>query len=88
MIIVGVSNLPDVDSLGKELQAKRVPLAQLLRGLLLELSKQNPQGTVHSKVLYSTLNVLRRCPPGPMFATLLANPDFDYVGGNYWKLSG
>ncbi len=87
MIIVGVTNLPEVDSLGKELQARRVPLADLLRGLVRELSKQNPQGTVHSKALYSTLNVLRRCPPGPMFATLLANPDFDYVGGNYWKLS-
>ena len=87
MIIVGVSNLPEVDSLGKELQAKRVTLAELLRGLLRELSKQNPQGAVHSKVLYSTLNVLRRCPPGPMFATLLSNPEFDYVGGNYWKMS-
>ncbi|MCY3781083.1 MAG: hypothetical protein OXG78_12290, partial [Chloroflexi bacterium] len=87
MIIVGVTNLPEVDSLGKELQAKHVPLAELLRGLVRELSKQNPQGTVHSKVLYSTLNVLRRCPPGPMFATLLTNPSFDYVGGNYWKMS-
>ena len=87
MIIVGVTNLPDVDNLGKELEARRVPLAELLRGLVRELSQQNPQGTVHSKVLYSTLNVLRRCPPGPMFATLLANPDFDYVGGNYWKMS-
>ena len=87
MIIVGVTNLPEVDSLGKELQARRVPLADLLRGLIRELSKQNPQGAVHSKVLYSTLNVLRRCPPGPMFATLLSNPDFEYVGGNYWKMS-
>ncbi len=87
MIIVGVTNLPEVDNLGKELEAKRVPLTELLRGLVRELSKQNPQGTVHSKVLYSTLNVLRRCPPGPMFATLLKNPEFDYVGGNYWKMS-
>lgn len=87
MIIVGVTNLPDVDNLGKELQAKRVTLVELLRGLVRELSQQNPQGAVHSKVLYSTLNVLRRCPPGPMFATLLTNPEFDHVGGNYWKMS-
>ena len=87
MIIVGVTNLPEVDSLGKDLQAKRTSLADLLRGLVRELSKQNPQGTVHSKVLYSTLNLVRRCPPGPMFATLLSNPDFAYVGGNYWKMS-
>ncbi|MCY3979330.1 MAG: hypothetical protein OXG23_14630, partial [Chloroflexi bacterium] len=87
LIIVGVNNLPDVDKLGKEIQTKRVTLSELLRNLLGELSRQNPQGTVHSKVLYSTLNILRRCPPGPIFATLISNPDFEYVGDNYWKLS-
>ena len=87
MIIVGVNNLADVDRLGKVVQSKRVPLATLLRGLISELSKQNPQKTVHAKVLYSTMNILRRCPPGPVFATLIANPEFEYVGGNYWQLS-
>ncbi len=86
-IIVGVSNLPEVDKLGKDIQVKQVTLTELLRSLVAELSRQNPQGTVHSKVLYSTLNIMRRCPPGPMFATLITNPDFDYVGGNYWKPS-
>ncbi len=87
LIIVGVNNLPEVDKLGKEIQTKRVTLTELLRNLVAELSRQNPQGTVHSKVLYSTLNILRRCPPGPIFATLISNPDFEYVGDNYWKLS-
>ena len=87
MIIVGVNNLQEVDKLGKDLQTRRVTLTALLRGLVDELCKQNPQGTVHSKVLYSALNILRRCPPGPMLATLITNPEFDYVGGNYWKLS-
>lgn len=88
LIIVGVTNLPEVDKLGKDIQTKRVTLSSLLRSLIAELSRQNPQGTVHSKVLYSTLNIMRRCPPGPIFATLISNPEFDYVGGNYWKLSG
>ncbi len=87
LIIVGVGNLPDVDKLGKEVQTKRVTLASLLRGMLAELCKLNPQGAVHTKALYSALNILRRCPPGPMIATLLTNPEFEYVGGNYWKLS-
>ena len=86
MIIVGVTNLPEVDQLGKDLQSKRVTLPTLLGQLVRELCKQNPQGTVHAKVLYSTLNILRRCPPGPMLATLVTDPDFEYVGGNYWKL--
>ena len=87
MIIVGVNNLPDVDKLGKDIQTKNTTLSHLLRGLVAELCKQNPQRTVHAKVLYSALNILRRCPPGPMLATLLTNPDFEYVGDNYWKLS-
>ena len=86
-IIVGVSNLAEVDKLGSEAQNKQIPLAKLLRSLIAELSRQNPQKTVHAKVLYSTLNILRRCPPGPIFATLIANPDFENVGGGYWKLS-
>ena len=87
MIIVGVTNLPEVDQLGKDLQTKGASLAQMLLQLVRELSKENPQGTVHAKILYSTLNILRRCPPGPMFATLASVPDFQYVGGNYWRLS-
>ena len=82
-----MSSLPEVDKLGKDIQTERVTLSSLLRSLIKELSRLNPQGTVHSKVLYSTLNIMRRCPPGPMFATLISNPDFDYVGGNYWKLN-
>lgn len=87
MIIVGVGNLAEVDKLGKDIQTRQVALISLLRSLVRELSRQNPQGTVHAKVLYSTLNILRRCPPAPMFAALLSSPDFEYVGGNYWKLS-
>ena len=87
MVIVGVNNLQEVDKLGNDIQTQQVPLAKLLRNLITELSKDSPQKTVHAKVLYSTLNILRRCPPGPIFATLIANPDFENVGGHYWKLS-
>ena len=87
MIIVGVTNLPEVDQLGKDLLSKGASLAQLLVHLVRELSKENPQGTVHAKILYSTLNILRRCPPGPMLATLANVPEFEEVGNNYWKLS-
>lgn len=87
MVIVGVNNLQEVDKLGNDIQNRKVPLAKLLRTLITELSTHNPQKTVHAKVLYSTLNILRRCPPGPIFATLVANPDFENVGGHYWKLS-
>ena len=50
MIIVGVNNLQEVDKLGNDVQNQQVPLAKLLRNLITELSKQNPQKTVHAKV--------------------------------------
>jgi len=31
--------------------------------------------------------VIRRCPPGPIFASLVAYPEFEHVGGPYWRLS-
>jgi hypothetical protein len=30
---------------------------------------------------------MRRSAPGPIFATLSANPDFEDVGDHYWTLS-
>lgn len=52
-----------------------------------ELAKLNPQGTVHAKSLYSAVNVIRRLPPGPIFAELVTQPYYEPVGDLYWKLN-
>jgi hypothetical protein len=87
LMVVGIEELAAIDEFVKHLQQQRKPLAAVLKMLLAALSRLTPQGTVHAKQLYSTLNVLRRCPPGAVMATLNANPDFENVGGHYWKLS-
>jgi hypothetical protein len=51
-----------------------------------ELSKLNPQVTVHAQELYSAMNVIRRIPPGPVFAELAEQPYFEHVGDHYWRL--
>jgi len=84
-IIIGVDDIEAVDQLSRLYQNKSI--AAILREVITELSKLSPQGTVHAITLYSTVNVVRRCAPGPIFATLTANPDFDDVGDHYWKLS-
>lgn len=83
LMLLGADDLAAVDALFQANQRRALP--QLLRTLMAELSRANPQGTVHAKTLYSALNVLRRCPPGPMLATLLTSPDFEHVGSHYWK---
>jgi len=40
---------------------------------------------VHAKTIYSAVNLLRRCPPGPILAELSARLAFVSVGGGYWR---
>jgi hypothetical protein len=88
LMILGADDLAGVDALFQQAQQQKKSLASILKTLIPSLGALTPQGTVHAKTLYSAVNVLRRCPPGPIFATLVANPDFQNVGGHYWKLSG
>jgi hypothetical protein len=85
LMILGVEELATVETFAEQNQRK--PIAGLLRMLVPALANLTPQGAVHAKTIYSALNVLRRCPPGPLLATLNANPDFENVGGHYWRLS-
>jgi hypothetical protein len=87
LMILGADDLAGVDALFEQAQQQKRPLASLLRVVIPGLGRLTPQATVHAKTIYSAVNVIRRCPPGPIFATLVANPDFQNVGGHYWKLS-
>lgn len=87
LLLLGVDDLAAVDKLFQGTVQRQQPIAVILRNVLSLLSKVNTQGHIHAKTLYSAVNVIRRCPPGPILATLINNPDFEYVGGNYWKLS-
>ncbi|MBI5669196.1 MAG: hypothetical protein HZC41_14420 [Chloroflexi bacterium] len=86
LMILGADDLPGVDAAAQAVQQQKKSLLSTLKMLVPALGALTPQGTVHAKTLYSAVNVLRRCPPGPIFATLLANPEFENVGGHYWKL--
>ena len=54
--------------------------------VMLDLSKLNLQGHVHAQELYSALNIVRRCPPGPLLATLATQPAFVHVGDMHFRL--
>jgi hypothetical protein len=87
-MIMGADDLAGVDAVVQATVQHRKSLVAILRSIIPSLGALTPQGTVHAKTLYSAVNVLRRCPPGPIFAVLAANPDFQNVGGDYWKLTG
>ncbi|HVO69955.1 MAG TPA: hypothetical protein VMT24_07920, partial [Aggregatilineaceae bacterium] len=85
-LIVGAEELEAVDALWTTLRDRRRGLVEITRDLIPELAKLNPQNAVHAKTLYSAVNIVRRCPPGPIFAMLVAVPEFQPVGGSYWRL--
>jgi hypothetical protein len=87
LMSLGVDDLKGVDALWMPHNSPTQDLADTMRELMSELARQSPQRSVHAKTLYSAVNVLRRCPPGPIFATLVARPEFAHVGGPYWRLA-
>lgn len=87
LMVLGADDLAAVDALHTTYTQSRKTPQSLLRALMTELARHSPQGTVHAKTVYSAFNVVRRCPPAPIFALLAANPDFEYVGSHYWKIA-
>ncbi len=85
LMVLGTEEPAAVDALFEASLKPARPLAHHIRDALRALAPLSPQGTVHLKTLYSAVNVLRRCPPGPLMTTLVSSRDFDYVGDHYWR---
>lgn len=87
MMMIGVDDLGAPDAVWRKAQAQGWSLAEVLVGLFPELARLSPQKTVHAKTLYSAANMVRRCPPGPIFAELVKHPCFISMGENYWRFN-
>ena len=86
-LIVAGDNVEGIDQLRDQLHASGVELQTIVNQIVPELTKLNPHGTVHAKSVYSAVNIIRRCPPGPIFYLLLSNPQFQDVGGGLFALA-
>jgi hypothetical protein len=86
-MIVAEEESGEIDRLRDEQLAAGIELPQIVEQVVPELTKLNPQGTVHAKSVYSAVNVIRRCPPGPIFYLLISNRRFRDVGGGFFALA-
>ncbi|MHB8630285.1 MAG: hypothetical protein ACYDEO_29355, partial [Aggregatilineales bacterium] len=87
-LIMGAEDVEGVDGVAAAmLRDRRKNLPDLMRELMIELAKLNPQNAVHAKTIYSAVNVVRRCPPGPIFAALASRPEFEHVAGPNWRVA-
>lgn len=88
LLIVGTDVVTAVDAHARRAASMQMSLAALLVEVFPSLAGLTPQNTVHAKTLYSAVNMLRRVPPGPLFAELIRNPAFKAVGDHYWQYEG
>lgn len=79
--------ISDVDALDKVWErSARHQLQHTVRLVLTEMAKLSPQSHVHAQELYAGVNILRRCPPGPILDLLLASPWVKNLGNLYFRL--
>jgi hypothetical protein len=84
LLAIGEGDPESIDQLWATSHARGDSLYEIMVRIMPELVKLSPQATVHAKTIYSAVNVLRRVPPGPIFALLSTEPYFVSMGGGYW----
>ena len=63
------------------------PLEQIVYEIFTDLAGLSQSGSVHAKTVYSAVNLVRRCPPGPIFAILTNDARIQEVGGGLYRLA-
>lgn len=80
-----VADTDSVDALWK--REKKQPFEKLVKNVMHELTKLNPQGHIHAQELYAAVNIVCRTPPAPLFALLATNPEFIHVGDLHFRMA-
>jgi hypothetical protein len=82
---VAVPDVENLDLVWSRQHKERQPFERVVVNMVRELAKLNPQSHVHASELYATINIVRRCPPGPMLALLISRPWFTHVGDLHFR---
>ncbi|MCJ7623606.1 MAG: hypothetical protein MUO76_08875 [Anaerolineaceae bacterium] len=81
--------VPDEELLDKIWATKKwghAKLETIIKLVMREQMKLNPQGHVHFLELYSGVNLLYRCPPGVIMKSLMDGQWAAHLGDHYFKL--
>ena len=82
---IAVPDVEALDEIWQQTAHDRLPLERIVVNAMRELTKLNPQGHVHASELYAGINVVRRCPPGPILSMLTSRPWFVHVGDLHYR---
>ena len=86
-MVIAVPDVASVDEASSQIVKQRLPFESLVEDMMGELVKMNVQGHVHAQELYSALNIIRRCPPGPLLTYLMGDPKFKHVGDMHFRMA-
>jgi hypothetical protein len=82
--------VPDVEALEpvwQQTPRDHTYFERVVGNMVRELAKLNPQSHVHASELYAAVNVVRRCPPGPILSLLATRPGFTHVGDLHYRIA-
>jgi len=85
-LIVSSEDREGLEAFNATFEGNDAALEQIVEMIVPEIAKLNPQGTAHVKTIYSAVNMFWRCPPGPIFYTLISNSRFQDVRDGFFKV--
>lgn len=85
-LVLAIGDPAAVEDLREHLEIENYDVRDIVAMLMPELVRMSPQGTTHVKTLYSATNLVRRLPPGPIFAALTQLPGAIDTGSGFWSL--
>lgn len=86
-MVISVPDPEALDGVWRQIKTDKIPFERSVVDMFRELSKLTAQSHVHAIELYAAVNLVRRAPPGPIFALLASRPWFDHLGDFYYRMS-
>jgi hypothetical protein len=87
LVIIGDDRPSDLLRLRHVTAYAHADLAHLVHQIFADLAGLSQQGTVHAKTIYSAVNLVRRCPPGPIFAIVATDERIQPIGDGLYRLA-
>lgn len=82
---IAISDEEAIDQVWARMQKEHPPFERVVVNTVRELAKLNPQSHVHASELYAAINMVRRCPPGPILSLLASRAWFVHVGDLHFR---
>jgi hypothetical protein len=86
-LAIAIPNTEALDNAWELRKNEQPPFERTVVNMARELTKLNTQGHVHASELYAAVNLMRRCPPGPIMTLLASRPWFVHVGDLHFRFN-